>query len=67
MKETLTSVLNTLMQIETKGNGTILMGTCLQAINQLIPKVDELETRVKRYEERETPCEGDSCCPDYDE
>lgn len=46
MKDTLVQVLNTLMSIETKGNNTILMGGCLQAINQLIPQVDEMQKEI---------------------
>ena len=46
MKDTLIQVLNTLMSIETKGNNTILMGSCLQAINQLIPQADEMQKEI---------------------
>ena len=43
MKEELTNLFNTLCQIETKGQSSI-MGDCLRYLEQLINKSDETET-----------------------
>ena len=39
MKEVLISILNVLTQIETKGQGTLMMADCIQALDQLINKI----------------------------
>ena len=39
MKEVLVSILNVLTQIETKGQGTLMMADCIQALDQLISKI----------------------------
>lgn len=39
MKEVLISILNVLTQIETKGQGTLMMADCIQALDQLISKI----------------------------
>ena len=43
MKEELTNLFNTLCQIETKGQSSIIMGDCLRDLEQLINKSDETE------------------------
>ena len=43
MKEELTNLFNTLCQIETKGQSSIIMGDCLRYLEQLINKSDETE------------------------
>lgn len=40
MKDNLTMLLNTLAQIETKGDGTIKMALCIQHIQQMIAECD---------------------------
>lgn len=68
MKDTLVKVLNTLMTIETKGNNTILMGSCLQTIDQLIPKVDEMQKEIDTLKQEKmaakmsVPVETDEDC-----
>ena len=44
MKEELTNLFNTLCQIETKGQSSIIMGDCLRYLEQLINKSAETET-----------------------
>ena len=39
MKEVLISILNVLTQIETKGQGTLMMADCIQSLDQLISKI----------------------------
>ena len=39
MKEVLISILNVLTRIETKGQGTLMMADCIQALDQLINKI----------------------------
>lgn len=46
MKEELINLLNTLTQIETKGQSTILMGDCLRYLEQLISKCEEEKESV---------------------
>lgn len=41
MKEVLISILNELTQIETKGQGTLMMADCIQALDQLVNKIPD--------------------------
>ena len=41
MKEVLISILNVLTQIETKGQGTLMMADCIQALDQLVNKIPD--------------------------
>lgn len=41
IKQDLRSLLNTLYQIETKGQSTIIMGDCLKFLDQLINKIPD--------------------------
>ena len=41
IKQDLRSLLNTLYQIETKGQSTIIMGDCLRFLEQLINKTPD--------------------------
>ena len=41
MKQDLRSLFNTLCQVETKGQSTIVMGDCLKFLEQLINKIPE--------------------------
>ena len=43
MKDKLMMLLNTLAQIETKGDGTIKMAACLQHVQQMIAECDMQE------------------------
>ena len=43
MKNKLTMLLNTLTDIETKGDGTLKMAGCLQHVQQMIAKCDMQE------------------------
>ena len=43
MKDKLTMLLNTLAEIETKGDSTIKMALCLQHVQQMIAKCDMQE------------------------
>ena len=43
MKDKLMMLLNTLAQIETKGDGTIKMAGCLQHIQQMIAECEKQE------------------------
>lgn len=49
IKEVLISILNMLTQIETKGQSTLMMADCIQALDQLVSKIpDEVpEPEVK--------------------
>lgn len=40
MKEKLTVLFNTLVQIETKGDGTLKMARCLQHVQQMIAECE---------------------------
>lgn len=44
MQEKLTKLYSTLLNIETKGQSTKLMGACLQYLEQLISESSELES-----------------------
>lgn len=44
MKDDLTKLFNTMCQIETKGQSTIIMGDCLRYLEQLINKSESAET-----------------------
>lgn len=41
MKERLTQIFNSLKQVETKGDNTIIMGECLKALYTLIDNYEE--------------------------
>lgn len=45
MKNKLTILLNTLAQIETKGDGTLKMAWCLQFVEQLVNECDKPRTK----------------------
>lgn len=47
MKEELTNLFNTLYQIETKGQSSIIMGDCLRCLAQLIDKAESAETETE--------------------
>lgn len=53
IKETLINILNVLTQIETKGQNTLMMADCIQALNQVINQIpnevqeSESETEVE--------------------
>ena len=51
MKAELTNLFNTLCQIETKGQNTIIMGDCLRYLEQLINKSTEINKPVETEEE----------------
>ena len=45
MKDKLVSVYNTLYQIETKGQSTLLMAGCLQVLQEIIQEVQQNENK----------------------
>ena len=51
MKAELTNLFNTLCQIETKGQNTIIMGDRLRYLEQLINKSTEINKPVETEEE----------------
>ncbi len=54
MKEVLISILNVLTQIETKGQGTLMMADCIQALDQLVNKIpDEVPKSEVKVEDEQ--------------
>lgn len=53
----LQSILEALMTINTKGNDTITMANCLQALQQTLQGVAELEQRIAEAVEPVGECE----------
>ena len=51
MKAELTNLFNTMCQIETKGQNTIIMGDCLRYLEELINKSTEINKLVETEEE----------------
>lgn len=52
-KEQLTQfsrIYNTLLQVNTKGEDTMVMGDCLRALQRLILEVDQMNTNVESTE-----------------
>lgn len=43
MKERLTAIFNTLREIETKGDSTVLMGNCLVGLSTILQELYEAE------------------------
>lgn len=43
MRERLTAIFNTLRQIETKGDSTVLMGDCLVGLSAILQELYEAE------------------------
>ena len=57
MKERLTAIFNTLREIETKGNSTVLMGDCLvglSAILQELYEAEKVEEKTKETDKADT-------------
>ena len=52
MKDKLMMLLNTLAQIETKGDGTIKMALCIQHIQQMIAECDMQEKSEEAKEKK---------------
>ena len=52
MKDKLMMLLNTLAQIETKGDGTIKMALCIQHIQQMIAECDIQEKSEEAKEKK---------------
>ena len=52
MKDKLMMLLNTLAQIETKGDGTIKMALCLQHVQQMIAECDIQEKSEEAKEKK---------------
>ena len=52
MKDKLMMLLNTLAQIETKGDGTIKMAGCLQHVQRMIDKCDMQEKSEEAKEKK---------------
>ena len=52
MKDKLRMLLNTLAQIETKGDGTIKMALCIQHIQQMIAECDIQEKSEEAKEKK---------------
>lgn len=51
MSNELTKLYNTLMLVETKGESTKTMGTCLQFLENLIAKIQSNENQAKIVKE----------------
>lgn len=47
MGEMLTRIFNTLMLIETKGDNTITMASCLQALQEVIQQASQMESELE--------------------
>lgn len=55
MEEKLTSLYNTLLQVETKGESTLKMSACLRYIENLISELRAAESaKVKPVEEKKS-------------
>lgn len=52
MKDKLMMLLNTLAQIETKGDGTLKMAGCLQHVQQMIAECDMQEKSKEAKEKK---------------
>lgn len=52
MKDKLMMLLNTLAQIETKGDGTIKMALCIQHIQQMIAECEKQEKPEEAKEKK---------------
>ena len=52
MKDKLMMLLNTLAQIETKGDGTIKMALCIQHIQQMIAECEKQEKTPEQNKDK---------------
>lgn len=51
MRERLTAIFNTLRQIETKGDSTVLMGDCLVGLSTILQELYEAEKAQEETKE----------------
>lgn len=51
MRERLTAIFNTLRQIETKGDSTVLMGDCLVGLSAILQELYEAEKTEEKTRE----------------
>lgn len=52
MGNKLRTLFNTLFDVETKGDSTILMGNCLTFIKQCIKEADEKDTEIEQLKNK---------------
>ena len=51
IKQRLNQIFDGLMTISTKGEDTVTMAQCLQALNQLVQLIPEVEQTIEKEEE----------------